>query len=226
MHEPDDRDEQAAATPIEGVRILGAEEARAVAGERGATWSASGEQAGGTDTPGAEPPSGEVPALQHWTEPPSGAVPAIFTDDTGEQAVVDDDLDAWAAVSGGHRFRGDEGDWSDVDVAAELGAERGQADAAALVGDLGHDAEGPEGGNGGERLRQCRNLQAGEVADLAPLDRGVEGEALELRRIARRDKRPAQPQFRRRAFPICCYLCGQNSQLTRFGFYARTNQEQ
>ena len=45
MYDRDERDEQAAATPIEGVRILGAEEARAVAGERGETWSASAESA-------------------------------------------------------------------------------------------------------------------------------------------------------------------------------------
>ena len=165
MHEPDDRDEQAAATPIEGVRILGAEEARAVAGERGATWSASGEQAGGTDAPGAEPPSGEVPALQHWTEPPSGAVPAIFTDDTGEQAVVDDDLDAWAAVSGGHRFRGDEGDWSDVDVAAELA-----------------DAAEPE------------DADLGAISAPTPVDEEAAfAEELEARRGRRRLGRPTQP---------------------------------
>ena len=66
-------------------------------------------------------------------------------------------------------------------VAAELGAERGQAEALALVGDLGHHAERAEGGDGGQRLRQGGNLQTGEVADLATLDRGVEGEALQLK---------------------------------------------
>ncbi|MFM8972337.1 MAG: phosphatidate cytidylyltransferase [Actinomycetota bacterium] len=119
MYDRDERDEKAAATPIEGVRILGAEEARTVAGDRGASWSASGEADEAAHV-GAEPPSGEVPALQHWAEAPTGAVPAIFTDDTGEQPVVEDDLEAWAGAAGGHRFRGGEADWADVDVAAEL----------------------------------------------------------------------------------------------------------
>jgi len=119
VHDANERDDQAAATPIEGVRILGAEEARTVAGDRGPSWSASTER-DEAEGPAFETTSGEAPALQHWSEAPSGAVPAIFTDDTGEQPAVDDDLDAWAGLAGGHRFRGGESDWAEVDVAAEL----------------------------------------------------------------------------------------------------------
>lgn len=167
MYDRDERDEQVAATPIEGVRILGAEEARAAAGDRGETWSASTERSGAeADAP--EAPSGEVPALQHWSEAPSGAVPAIFTDDTGEQPVVEDDLDAWSGVAGGHRFRGDDGDWADVDFAAEL------AETAESI---------DEGG-------------LGAISAPTPVDEeAVFAEAVEARRrVRRRAPRPAQPE--------------------------------
>ncbi len=135
MHDGKDSD-QKAATPAEGVRILGAEEAQAAlsndrpeqasldlsneeraegrdvnAPGAGPTWSAS--DAG--DAPG-EPPTGEVPPLPHWTEPPTGAVPAIFADDSAEHP-LDDDLEAWATISGSGnqaRFRAEGSDWAEV----------------------------------------------------------------------------------------------------------------
>jgi phosphatidate cytidylyltransferase len=140
---PDAKDsDQTAATPVEGVRILGAEEAQnALAQDResdevdlsnaerhehrdvgypneGPSWSASEASDAGS---GAEP-SAEVPPLQHWTEAPTGAVPAIFSDDpTGEQAAVDDDLDAWATISGSQpRFRAEDSDWAEADFHEEL----------------------------------------------------------------------------------------------------------
>ena len=140
---PDAKDsDHAAATPVEGVRILGAEEAQnALAQDRGGeeldlsdaerdehrdvgypdagpSWSAS---AAGDSAPAAEP-SGAVPPLQHWTEPPTGAVPAILSDDpTGEHTGVDDDLDAWATISGSQpRFRAEGSDWAEADFHEEL----------------------------------------------------------------------------------------------------------
>ncbi len=69
----------------------------------------------------AEPPTGEIPPLPHWTEPPTGAVPAIFADDRDE---VDDDLDAWATISGSQpRFRAEGSDWAEADYAEELSGE-------------------------------------------------------------------------------------------------------
>ena len=88
-----DRDdwEQATATPVEGVRILGAEEAQAVLASEGRTPAPDALDLGAEEQ--NDEPSGEAPPLPHWTEPATGTVPAIFTDEGDE---VDDDLDAWA----------------------------------------------------------------------------------------------------------------------------------
>ena len=60
-----------------------------------------------------------MPTLPHWTEPPTGAVPAIFADDN-----EDDDLDAWASVTGAQpRFRAEGSDWADADFADDLSEE-------------------------------------------------------------------------------------------------------
>jgi hypothetical protein len=77
----------------------------------GPTWSASA---------ATEQPTGEIPALPHWTEPPTGAVPAIFADDEEEG---DADLDAWASLSGSQpRFRAEGADWAEADfVEGDLG---------------------------------------------------------------------------------------------------------
>ncbi|MCU1429203.1 MAG: CDP-diglyceride synthetase [Actinomycetia bacterium] len=75
----------------------------------GPSWSAADVEA---DAP--ETPTGEVPALPHWTEPATGAVPAIFADDEAPSA--DPDLDAWASLSGSQpRFRADNADWEKAD---------------------------------------------------------------------------------------------------------------
>ena len=130
-------EEHRPAPPAEGVRILGAEEAQAALGQRdrepdappperfpdqGPTWSASAEPNGGAPPADDERepivldddrPSGEVPELPHWTEPPTGAVPAIFADDA---ATEDDELDAWATISGNQpRFRAEGSDWAEAD---------------------------------------------------------------------------------------------------------------
>jgi phosphatidate cytidylyltransferase len=140
-------EERRSATPIEGVRILGAEEAQAAVEGRGRdadesppaaphddaperpfpdagpTWSASevGEApptADASPPERSEPTTGEVPPLPHWSEPPTGAVPAIFADDADETGA--DDLDAWASISGSQpRFRADDSDWDDAAFAAD-----------------------------------------------------------------------------------------------------------
>jgi phosphatidate cytidylyltransferase len=92
--------------------------------DAGPTWSAA--EAGDAPVlgPSADAASGEVPPLPHWTEPPTGAVPAIFADDTGENADVDEDLDAWAAIGGGQaRFRAEDADWAEADAFAFGGEE-------------------------------------------------------------------------------------------------------
>jgi phosphatidate cytidylyltransferase len=145
--------DQATSTPAEGVRILGAEEAQAALDLQGAedderrrdvgypdqgpSWSAAspavplpGEPG---EAPGAGEPSGEVPPLPHWTEPPTGVVPAILTDDTGEHAIDDDDLDAWSTLTGSTpRFRNDESAWADADFALEEFAEKDDSKLGAL----------------------------------------------------------------------------------------------
>jgi phosphatidate cytidylyltransferase len=140
VHDGNNAD-QAAATPAEGVRIIGAEEAQAAlegvrrppANEQtsldlpveehnektddGPTWSAS-DTGDAPDAP-VEPPPAEVPPLPHWTEPATGAVPAIFSDDTGEHSETED-LEAWAALSGSQpRFRAEGADWAEADFAPD-----------------------------------------------------------------------------------------------------------
>jgi phosphatidate cytidylyltransferase len=145
-----DRDDDR--TTPEGVRILGAEEARAALrgsdrepadepreelvaearvtdddparparfADEGPSWSASDHGLAPSERPdpgAVEPGTGEVAPLPHWTEPPTGAVPAIFADDA--EPASDEDLDAWASLSGGQpRFRAEGADWADADYAA------------------------------------------------------------------------------------------------------------
>jgi phosphatidate cytidylyltransferase len=126
---PDGSDEERSqATPVEGVRILGAEEAQAALEQRRPGARAASDIDDEIDlepelrdhpSGDSEPPSGEVPPLPHWTEPPTGAVPAIFADDDDESA---DELDVWAPLTGSQpRFRAEGSDWADPDYVEELG---------------------------------------------------------------------------------------------------------
>jgi phosphatidate cytidylyltransferase len=158
------RSDQAAVTPAEGVRILGAEEAQAALDlshvERadaetpeaafglrfpanGPSWSAS--DTGDAPEGDAEPevvdaPEAVVPPLPHWTEPPTGAVPAIFADDDES---VDDDLDAWAAVTGNQqpRFRAEGSDWAEADFSEEISGEHERLGALDEQGPRDEEAE-------------------------------------------------------------------------------------
>jgi phosphatidate cytidylyltransferase len=59
------------------------------------------------------PPTRQV-EMPHWTDPPSGEVPRILVGEEGE----DDDLGAWAGISGatrGPRWRDSAADWEDAD---------------------------------------------------------------------------------------------------------------
>jgi phosphatidate cytidylyltransferase len=135
-------DERPPPAPTEGVRILGAEEARAGVGAQERKPEPPGEpRFPFDDEPDAEeetvmaesvdervdapaeadPPTGEVPPLPHWTEPATGAVPAIFADDSDTPA---DELDAWATVTGAQpRFRAEGSDWAASDFADDLSGE-------------------------------------------------------------------------------------------------------
>jgi phosphatidate cytidylyltransferase len=153
--------DQAAATPAEGVRILGAEEAKAALGEpvvqddgidltddaaphrdvgfpeEGPSWSAA---AAGESS--VETPAGEVPPLPHWTEAPTGAVPAIFADDSAEHAAIDDDLEAWASISGSQpRFRAEDADWAEEDALGDLSGEQERLGALDEAGPVDEEAE-------------------------------------------------------------------------------------
>jgi phosphatidate cytidylyltransferase len=128
-------DERPPPAPTEGVRILGAEEARAGLGTQEEKpepdeprFIFDDEPDTGADDGAviaetiAEPdagradndlPTGEVPPLPHWTEPATGAVPAIFADDSDTPP---DELDAWATVTGAQpRFRAENSDWNAAD---------------------------------------------------------------------------------------------------------------
>ena len=192
--------DQAAATPAEGVRILGAEEAQAaLSGERrppeheqtsldlpveehnektsdAPTWSAS--EAGDAPAAPVEPPPAEVPPLPHWTEPATGAVPAIFSDDTGEHAQSDTDLDAWAALSGSQpRFRAEGADWAEADFAPDE-FETGEEPLGALAEEEPIDEEAAFAEALDERRRRPtrqRAQAAGPVAKPRP-PRAPEGE--------------------------------------------------
>jgi phosphatidate cytidylyltransferase len=133
-------DERRTSAPLEGVRILGAEEAAAVLEHRthpqdeapprpsrfpsdGPSWSSDDDDEDDDDDgliiePAAEdPPSGEVPPLPHWTEPPTGVIPAIFA---AEDAAEDENDEAWSALAGSSpRFRSEGSDWSGADFEGE-----------------------------------------------------------------------------------------------------------
>jgi len=170
-----DRDDsdRATATPVEGVRILGAKEtpsvrsdvgepvdldaiAREELPERSAFTHRAPVPIVASDDEdddlrlGSEPdgngviepePQGEVPALPHWTEPPTGAVPAIFADDTGEHA-IDDDLDAWAPITGSTpRFRAEGADWAEADFGDDLSGEQERLGALSEAEPVDEEAE-------------------------------------------------------------------------------------
>lgn len=134
-----DRDdwEQATATPVEGVRILGAEEAQAVLASEGRAPDPNALDLGAEEQ--SDEPGGEAPPLPHWTEPATGTVPAIFTDEADE---VDDDLDAWATISGSQpRFRAEGSDWSEADFSEDLSGEESTLGALSEDGPVDEEAE-------------------------------------------------------------------------------------
>jgi phosphatidate cytidylyltransferase len=178
----DNESDRATATPVEGVRILGAKETPSARGDdrddnrdvdrsvdrdvdsaaidlsridsdepepqSSFTHRAPVPIVASTDDadeheepPASEPPSGEMPPLPHWTEPPTGAVPAIFADDTGEQP-VDEDLDAWAPITGSTpRFRAEGSDWAEADFGEDLSGEQERLGALSEAEPVDEDAE-------------------------------------------------------------------------------------
>ncbi len=114
---------------LEGVRILGAEEAQVARDGGRAEIDAPGNEVSSAPpvTPAATTTSPSEPAptpavasptpvasapLPHWTEPPTGEMPAVFGDDPLGEG--DDDLEVWASVAGtGPRFRTNAGDWDE-----------------------------------------------------------------------------------------------------------------
>ncbi|MEY2472803.1 MAG: phosphatidate cytidylyltransferase [Actinomycetota bacterium] len=153
MDEWDDNFDEEGEPPrprVEGVRILGAEEAAAaVTAQRAGEPVAPPEplrfeRPAPADTPlfprddGEETiaiPVAAPPNLPHWTEPPTGEVPAVLSGRFGESDVdLDltedadggDDLSAWTALSGGApRWRDQHDAWDDA----------GFEDASVLAGD-------------------------------------------------------------------------------------------
>ncbi len=185
--------DQQTATPAEGVRIIGAEEAQAaMSGDRperraaaddgaprldlsgeeeqeaaekrpilfpsdGPTWSAA-DAVDADEDAAAESPTGEVPPLPHWTEPPTGTVPAIFADDSMEHEALDDDLEAWASISGSQpRFRAEGADWAEPDNT--FGA-LGEPDAIDKLGALSEEGPVDEEAEFAEALAAKRRPRA------------------------------------------------------------------
>jgi phosphatidate cytidylyltransferase len=221
-----DRDEsdRATATPVEGVRILGAKEtpnvrddvrhdardesrddvredeldldaiAREPEPRPSFTQRAPVPIVGGHDAPAtgdsgspadddpaegspAEAP-GDVPPLPHWTEPPTGAVPAIFADDTGEH-VIDDDLEAWAPITGSTpRFRAEGSDWAEADFGDDLSGDQDRLGALSEAEPVDEEAEFAEAlAQRRRRLprapRPARGAGAGAIAPDAGTDDSV-----------------------------------------------------
>jgi phosphatidate cytidylyltransferase len=186
----DNESDPATVTPVEGVRILGAKETPvvrrddelfdlpAIAPEEPEPPSSFTHRAAvpivATDHPGdddedeerlppPEPAGGEVPPLPHWTEPPTGAVPAIFADDTGEQP-IDEDLDAWAPITGSApRFRAEGSDWAEADFGDDLSGEHERLGALSEAEPVDEEAEFAEA-LAQRRRRLPRTLRADRVA--------------------------------------------------------------
>jgi len=131
----------------------------------------------------AEPPSGEMPPLPHWTEPPTGAVPAIFADDTGEH-VIDEDLDAWAPITGSTpRFRAEGSDWAEADFGDDLSGEQERLGALSEAEPVDEEAEFAEA----LALRRRRLPRAPRVA------RGAAGATAPVTTAAARRVTPSEP---------------------------------
>jgi phosphatidate cytidylyltransferase len=175
----------------EGVRIIGAEEAKTAidtgraAGRRIETGPVNGDAAStSTSTPtspspvvdagsspsGSSSPEGprRTPSLQHWAEPPSGEHPRILPED-------DDDLQTWASLaSRGPRWRDQPRDWEadDYDDVSSLAGDDtrvGALDpkrpgAAESFSPEGSDA--PQSSSVAERaLRRAPRTEAGRQQD-------------------------------------------------------------
>lgn len=115
----------------------------------GPTWSATGQGGRGDDERGAGVD------LPHWTEPASGEVPRILPgDDPPERG--DDDLDAWASMSGGApRFRSQAGDWAEGDFPESL------KDDDVALGALAEDPEVDDDAEFHERVAARRRGRSG-----------------------------------------------------------------
>lgn len=162
-------DDERPAAPPEGVRILGAEEARAGLGTRGADDPPSEElrifhdeppadddlsvavSSDDTDTVIASPAEPEV-REPGASDPPSGEVPPLphWTEPpTGAVPAIfaddeepGDQLDTWAAVSGAQpRFRAEGSDWADSDFDHDLSGEHDKLGALSNEGPVDEEAE-------------------------------------------------------------------------------------
>src|SRR5439155_21283439 len=97
-----------------------------------------------------------------------GAVPANHSDDpTGEHAAVDDDLDAWATISGSQpRFRAEGSDWAEADFAEELSSsgEHDKLGALSEAGPVDEEAEFAEALAARRRAPRRRRTTVGAAA--------------------------------------------------------------
>jgi phosphatidate cytidylyltransferase len=175
---------------VEGVRILGAEEAAAAVSAQRAGEPAPPPEPLRFERPSApveqplfprddNDPNVAAPAapegLPHWTEPPTGEVPAVLSGRFGESDVDldltehegdEDDLAAWSALSGGApRWRDQHDDWDDA----------GFEDASVLAGD-----ERPMGALDESRTRSMFDFDDEHAADSFG-DLGVDDEIAPIR---------------------------------------------
>jgi len=144
------------------------------------------EQAGPAEVPG------DVPPLPHWTEPPTGAVPAIFADDTGEH-VIDDDLEAWAPITGSTpRFRAEGSDWAEADFGDDLSGDQDRLGALSEAEPVDEEAEFAEAL--AQRRRRLPRAPRPARGAIAPGAGAVTDDIVARPRVARRVA-PAEPEL-------------------------------
>jgi phosphatidate cytidylyltransferase len=142
----------------------------------GDTWSATAEGtfAGEAETHNDEPAeietSGQV-ELPHWTDPPTGEVPVILPEAEPVDITGEEDLDAWAPLTGhAPRFRSQAGDWSEGDFATPDALKDESTAVGALADQVDDDEEFHESlaarrREGGRGMRQRPTTGAPQTPD-------------------------------------------------------------
>lgn len=140
----------------------------------GATWSATSEGTFGDEVDSRidEPEAADIETsgqveLPHWTDPPTGEVPVILPEAEPVDITGEEDLDAWAPLTGNApRFRSQAGDWSEGDFATPDALKDESTAVGALADQVDDDEEFHERvaarrRDGGRGMRQRPNGSTG-----------------------------------------------------------------